>query len=185
MDPAWNVVGCCVSKINGADVDDVAFVNSVAADSEKIAFIDVKRVYLAWRAADTLAAVVSASFDLTQQNVMGYTYRRPIAVIELRGKNDALVMYTGGIRRSYQGCHLISWERLARSRNRQALTDAPAIPARQIQAPAIRILSAMRAFRSRCVRITMAGMRPRTPTSYGHAEEMHLAPGGWSFLFSA
>ncbi len=109
MGNAWNVEGCCVSKINGADVDDIAFAKALVADVEKVACIDAKRVYavgfsmgggmsnyIACHAADVFAAVGPAAFDLTQQNVGGCVPARPITVIEWRGTNDSVVPYAGG-----------------------------------------------------------------------------------------
>ncbi len=106
---AWNVEGCCVSKVNGAEVDDVAFAKAIVTEVEKVACIDPKRVYavgfsmgggmsnyLACHAADVFAAVGPASFDLTEQNVPGCKPSRPITVIEWRGKNDSVVPYAGG-----------------------------------------------------------------------------------------
>ena len=106
---AWNVIGCCVSKVNGADVDDVAFAKAIIADIEKVACIDPKHIYavgfsmgggmsnwLACKAADVFAASGPASFDLTQQNETGCTPARPITVIEWRGKTDNVVPYAGG-----------------------------------------------------------------------------------------
>jgi polyhydroxybutyrate depolymerase len=106
---AWNVQGCCVSKINGAEVDDVAFARAMVTEVEKVACIDPKRVYavgfsmgggmsnyLACHAADVFAAVGPASFDLTQQNVTDCKPSRPITVVEWRGKNDNVVPYAGG-----------------------------------------------------------------------------------------
>ena len=106
---AWNVIGCCVSKVNGADVDDVAFAKAIVADIEKVACIDTKRIYavgfsmgggmsnwLACKAADVFAASGPASFDLTQQNETGCAPARPITVIEWRGKSDNVVPYAGG-----------------------------------------------------------------------------------------
>ena len=109
MGQAWNVVGCCVSKVNGADVDDVAFAKAIVADIEKVACIDTKRIYavgfsmgggmsnwLACKAPDVFAAAGPASFDLTQQNEAQCTPSRPITVIEWRGKSDSVVAYAGG-----------------------------------------------------------------------------------------
>ena len=109
MGNAWNVLGCCVSKVNGADVDDVAFAKALVTEIEKTACIDPKRVYavgfsmgggmsnyLACHASDVFAAVGPASFDLTQQNEPTCTPSRPITVIEWRGKNDTVVPYAGG-----------------------------------------------------------------------------------------
>ena len=109
MGQAWNVIGCCVSQVNGADVDDVAFAKAIVADIEKVACIDTKRIYavgfsmgggmsnwLACKAPDVFAAAGPASFDLTQQNETGCTPSRPITVIEWRGKNDTVVAYAGG-----------------------------------------------------------------------------------------
>lgn len=106
---AWNVGGCCVSKVNGDDVDDVAFAKAIVQDIQKVACVDAKRVYavgfsmgggmsnyLACHAADVFAAVGPAAFDLTQQNEPGCTPARPISVIEWRGKNDNIVPYAGG-----------------------------------------------------------------------------------------
>jgi polyhydroxybutyrate depolymerase len=109
MGQAWNVVGCCVSQVNGADVDDVAFAKAIVADIEKVACIDTKRIYavgfsmgggmsnwLACKAPDVFAAAGPASFDLTKQNQDQCTPSRPITVIEWRGKNDGVVAYAGG-----------------------------------------------------------------------------------------
>jgi polyhydroxybutyrate depolymerase len=109
MGNAWNVQGCCVSKINGADVDDIAFAKALAADVAKVACIDPKRVYavgfsmgggmshyIACHAADVFAAVGPAAFDLTQQNEPGCTPARPITVISWRGTSDNVVPYAGG-----------------------------------------------------------------------------------------
>jgi polyhydroxybutyrate depolymerase len=103
MGNAWNVQGCCTT------VDDVAFAKALVTDVEKVACIDVKRVYavgfsmgggmshyLGCHAADVFAAVGPASFDLTQQNEAGCTPTRPITVISWRGKNDNVVAYAGG-----------------------------------------------------------------------------------------
>lgn len=109
MGNAWNVKGCCVSQVNGADVDDVAFAKAIVAEVEKVACIDAKRVYavgfsmgggmsnyLACHAADVFAAVGPAAFDLTQQNEPTCTPARPITVIEWRGTGDSIVPYAGG-----------------------------------------------------------------------------------------
>ena len=109
MGQAWNVIGCCVSKVNGADVDDVAFAKAIVADIEKVACIDPKHIYavgfsmgggmsnwLACKAPDVFAAAGPASFDLTQQNEAQCTPSRPITVIEWRGKTDSVVAYAGG-----------------------------------------------------------------------------------------
>ena len=109
MGNAWNVQGCCVSKINGADVDDIAFAKALVAEVEKVACIDPKRVYavgfsmgggmshyIACHAADVFAAVGPAAFDLTQQNEPGCTPARPITVISWRGTSDNVVPYAGG-----------------------------------------------------------------------------------------
>lgn len=106
---AWNVGGCCVSKVGGAEVDDVAFAKAIVAEVKKLACIDPKRIYavgfsmgggmsnyLACHAADTFAAVGPAAFDLTQQNVTGCTPSRPLTVVEWRGKSDNVVPYAGG-----------------------------------------------------------------------------------------
>jgi polyhydroxybutyrate depolymerase len=106
---AWNVEGCCVSKINGAEVDDVAFAKAIVTEVEKVACIDPKRVYavgfsmgggmsnyLACHAADVFAAVGPASFDLTMQNVGNCKPSRAITVVEWRGKDDKVVPYAGG-----------------------------------------------------------------------------------------
>jgi polyhydroxybutyrate depolymerase len=106
---AWDVEGCCTSPINGAAVDDVAFAKALVADVEKVACIDVKRVYavgfsmgggmsnyLGCHAAEVFAAAGPASFDLTQQNEGDCAPARPITMIEWRGKNDTVVPYAGG-----------------------------------------------------------------------------------------
>ena len=177
---AWDVEGCCTSPINGVAVDDVAFAKALVADVEKVACIDVKRVYavgfsmgggmsnyLGCHAADVFAAAGPASFDLTQQNEGDCAPARPLTMIEWRGKNDTTVPYAGGIRRWSRGWRSIFWGLSGPFKNGRASTGAPALPARQIQTTARRILSAAQAFRSRCVRITTADMRQRMPTSYG------------------
>ena len=106
---AWDIEGCCTSPINGVAVDDVAFARALVVDVEKVACIDVKRVYavgfsmgggmsnyLGCHAADIFAAAGPASFDLTQQNVGDCTPARPLTMIEWRGKNDTVVPYAGG-----------------------------------------------------------------------------------------
>ncbi|MEO7036679.1 MAG: PHB depolymerase family esterase [Polyangiaceae bacterium] len=106
---AWNVEGCCTSKISGTDVDDVAFAKAMVTEVEKVACIDTKRVYavgfsmgggmsnyLACHAADVFAAVGPASFDLTQQNEPDCKPARPLTVVEWRGKMDNVVPYAGG-----------------------------------------------------------------------------------------
>ena len=106
---AWDVEGCCTSPINGVAVDDVAFAKALVADVEKVACIDVKRVYavgfsmgggmsnyLGCHAGEVFAAAGPASFDLTQQNVGDCAPARPITMIEWRGKNDTTVPYAGG-----------------------------------------------------------------------------------------
>ena len=106
---AWDVEGCCTSPINGVAVDDVAFARALVADVEKVACIDVKRVYavgfsmgggmsnyLGCHAADLFAAAGPASFDLTQQNEGDCAPARPLTMIEWRGKNDTTVPYAGG-----------------------------------------------------------------------------------------
>ena len=106
---AWDIEGCCTSPINGVAVDDVAFARALVADVEKVACIDVKRVYavgfsmgggmsnyLGCHAADLFAAAGPASFDLTQQNEGDCAPARPLTMIEWRGKNDTTVPYAGG-----------------------------------------------------------------------------------------
>jgi polyhydroxybutyrate depolymerase len=101
---AWNVGPCCV-----ADVDDVAFAKALVQDVQKVACIDVTRVYavglatgggmayyLACRAADVFAAVAPAAFDLLEENVADCKPSRSITVISFRGTADLLVPYGGG-----------------------------------------------------------------------------------------
>jgi polyhydroxybutyrate depolymerase len=100
----WNVGPCCV-----ANVDDVAFARALVQDVEKVACIDLKRVYavgtatgggmahyLACHAADVFAAVAPAAFDLLEQNVGDCKPPRAVTVISFRGTADPLVPYDGG-----------------------------------------------------------------------------------------
>lgn len=101
---AWNVGPCCV-----AGVDDVAFTRAVIADVSAAACIDPARVYavgvltgggmahyLGCHAADVVAAVAPAAFDLLAENVTGCTPARPVTEISFRGTADPRVPYDGG-----------------------------------------------------------------------------------------
>lgn len=101
---SWNVGPCCVPG-----VDDVAFAKAVVASVERIACIDVARVYavgiltggglvykLACDAADVFAAVAPAAFDLLKENVDDCKPSRPITEISFRGNGESRVPYAGG-----------------------------------------------------------------------------------------
>jgi len=100
---AWNIGPCCVANT----IDDVAFTRAMIKQVETIACIDPKRVYavgvsmgggmayyLACQAADVVAAVAPAAFDLL--DTPDCTPSRPVTVISFRGSADTLVPYAGG-----------------------------------------------------------------------------------------
>ena len=101
---AWNVGPCCVSG-----VDDVAFTRALLADVGQTACIDLDRVYavgvltgggmahyLGCHAADVIAAVAPAAFDLLAENVDDCQPQRAITEISFRGTEDPRVPYDGG-----------------------------------------------------------------------------------------
>jgi polyhydroxybutyrate depolymerase len=175
---AWKVGGCGVAKVDGADVDDVAFAKAVVADIEKVACIHARRVcavgfsmgggmsnHFACQAADTFGAVGPASFDLTQQNVGGCPPSRPITVIEWRGKNDTPVCYDGchsavvsGTAIDFLGAvaPLQKWGSLDGCTGSARAADSNNCQTHR---------RAARASRSPCARTTTAATRPPAPTS--------------------
>jgi polyhydroxybutyrate depolymerase len=104
---AWNVGPCCTTS---RSVDDVGFARALIAKIEGQACIDTKRVYavgysmgggmamkLACDAADIIAAVAPAAFDLMDpSNGWNCQPSRPITVISFRSTGDPVVPYTGG-----------------------------------------------------------------------------------------
>ena len=100
---AWNIGPCCVLNT----IDDVAFTRAMIKQIETTACIDFKRVYavgvsmgggmayyLACQAADVVAAVAPAAFDML--DTPDCTPSRPVTVISFRGAADGLVPYAGG-----------------------------------------------------------------------------------------
>jgi polyhydroxybutyrate depolymerase len=104
---AWNVGPCCTTS---RSVDDVGFAKALIAKIEGQACIDTKRVYavgysmgggmamkLACDAADIIAAVAPAAFDLMDpSNGWNCQPSRPITVISFRSTGDPVVPYSGG-----------------------------------------------------------------------------------------
>jgi len=104
---AWNVGPCCTTSRN---VDDVGFARALIAKIEGQVCIDTKRVYavgysmgggmamkLACDAADIIAAVAPAAFDLMDpSNGWNCQPSRPITVISFRSTGDPVVPYAGG-----------------------------------------------------------------------------------------
>jgi polyhydroxybutyrate depolymerase len=101
---AWNVGPCCV-----ANVDDVGFARALVADVEKIACVDMSRLYavglatgggmayeLACQAADVFAGAAPAAFDMLSENVGSCVPARAVTVIAFRGTADPKVPYAGG-----------------------------------------------------------------------------------------
>jgi len=101
---AWNVGPCCV-----ANVDDLAFARALVDQVRALACIEPTRIYavgvltgggmahyLACHAADVVAAVAPAAFDLLAENVDDCTPPRPISVISFRGNGTSRVPYDGG-----------------------------------------------------------------------------------------
>jgi polyhydroxybutyrate depolymerase len=101
---AWNLGPCCI-----AGVDDLGFARALLAHLAQIACIDANRVYtvgtgtgggmayhLACNAAEVIAAVAPAGFDLMQENVDACKPLRPLTVLSFRGTADSHVPYNGG-----------------------------------------------------------------------------------------
>jgi len=100
---AWNIGPCCVANT----IDDVAFTRALIEQVYTTACIDLNRVYavgvsmgggmayyLACQAADVIAAVAPAAFDML--DTPDCTPSRPMTVISFRGSADTLVPYSGG-----------------------------------------------------------------------------------------
>ena len=107
IDNAWNVGPCCTTS---RTVDDVGFARALIAKLESQLCIDAKRVYavgysmgggmsldLACNAADIIAAIAPAAFDLmADSNNWPCHPARPITVIDFRSTADPIVPYMGG-----------------------------------------------------------------------------------------
>lgn len=107
IDTAWNVGPCCTTS---RTVDDVGFVRAMVSQIESQACIDTKRVYavgysmgggmsldLACNAADMIAAIAPAAFDLMDaSNNWACSPSRPITVVDFRSTGDPIVPYAGG-----------------------------------------------------------------------------------------
>lgn len=104
--PSWNGGGFCCGDAAATRVDDVGFLNAVAAAIEKEANIDVRRVYttgisnggamshlLACRSANTIAAAAPVAFPLNLNPLSDCQPSRPIAVRHYAGLTDTLVPY--------------------------------------------------------------------------------------------
>lgn len=104
IDNAWNIGPCCTES---RSVDDLGFARAVIDKMQEDACIDDKRIYatgysngggmaykLACDAADKIAAVAPAAFDLIEE--MSCNPSRPIAVYSSRGRFDFIVPYDGG-----------------------------------------------------------------------------------------
>jgi polyhydroxybutyrate depolymerase len=104
----WDVGPCCAQSPRS--VDDVGFSRALVAKIEGQACIDPKRVYavgfsmgggmamdMACNAADIIAAVAPAAFDLMDpSNNWVCQPSRPITVLSFRSTTDPVVPYTGG-----------------------------------------------------------------------------------------
>jgi polyhydroxybutyrate depolymerase len=106
IDSAWNVGPCCTTS---RDVDDVGFARALIDQVKSQACIDPKRIYavgysmgggmsfkLACDAADIIAAVAPAAFELMEENEWPCHPSRPITVIAFNGTADLIVPYEGG-----------------------------------------------------------------------------------------
>ncbi len=106
IDNAWNIGPCCT---NSRDVDDLGFAKAMIASIEADGCVDTKRVYatgfsmgggmsqyLACNAADLIAAVTPASFDLLVPDEEPCAPSRPISVLAFRGTADTVVPFGGG-----------------------------------------------------------------------------------------
>lgn len=104
IDNAWNIGPCCTES---RQIDDAAFARAVVAQVSAEACVDSSRVYatgysngggmaykLAYDAADMVAAIAPAAFDMVQG--MGCAPSRPISVFSFRGRLDPIVPYNGG-----------------------------------------------------------------------------------------
>jgi polyhydroxybutyrate depolymerase len=101
----WNVGETCCAL-----GDDVALTRAMVAEIQSLACIDSKRIYatgfsnggglsykLACDAADIIAAVAPASFDLSEDNADDCQPSRPISTVAQRGTNDFAVPFEGGL----------------------------------------------------------------------------------------
>jgi len=106
LGPAWNIGPCCVSD---PSTDDVGFVRAVVDQVASVTCIDLSRVYavgfsmgggfvhyLGCHAADMIAAIAPAGFDLLGENVDECHPWRPITVLSSRGAADTFIPYGGG-----------------------------------------------------------------------------------------
>lgn len=106
IDHAWNIGDCCTTS---RTVDDVGFARALVAKLEQQLCIDPKRVYatgysmgggmsykLACDAADLVAAIAPASFELMEDSEWPCHPSRPITVISTNGTLDGVVPYNGG-----------------------------------------------------------------------------------------
>jgi polyhydroxybutyrate depolymerase len=114
----WDVGPCCSQTPNS--VDDVGFSRALIAKIEGQACIDAKRVYavgfsmgggmamdMACNAADIIAAVAPAAFDLMDpSNNWVCKPSRPITVISFRSTSDPVVPYNGGATHPPNGLNL-------------------------------------------------------------------------------
>ncbi|GAB1262128.1 CE1 family esterase [Aurantivibrio plasticivorans] len=104
IDNAWNFGPCCTES---RSVDDVGFARQVVEDISANGCIDESRVYamgysnggglshyLACNAADMVAAVAPAAFDLVEEAACNPI--RPISVYMSRGRFDFIVPFDGG-----------------------------------------------------------------------------------------
>jgi polyhydroxybutyrate depolymerase len=106
IDNAWNIGDCCTTS---RMVDDVGFARALIDKLKQEACIDPKRIYavgysmgggmsykLACDAADIIAAVAPAAFELMTEAEWPCHPKRPITVISFNGTADFVVPYTGG-----------------------------------------------------------------------------------------
>ncbi len=104
IDNAWNLGPCCTRS---RTVDDVAFARAIVQQVVSEGCIDERRIYatgfsngggmaykLACDAADMVAAVAPAAFDLIEE--MPCRPSRPVSVFSYRGQRDLIVPYNGG-----------------------------------------------------------------------------------------
>jgi polyhydroxybutyrate depolymerase len=106
IDNAWNVGPCCTMS---RAVDDLAFARAMVSEISAEGCIDARRVYaagysmgggmsyhLACNAADMIAAIAPAAFDLLEEAEQPCSPSRPISVLASRGTADLVVPYAGG-----------------------------------------------------------------------------------------
>jgi polyhydroxybutyrate depolymerase len=114
----WDVGPCCAQTPHS--VDDVGFSRALIAKIEGQACIDTKRVYavgfsmgggmamdMACNAADIIAAVAPAAFDLMDpSNNWPCQPSRPITILSFRSTGDPVVPYGGGATHPPNGLNL-------------------------------------------------------------------------------